>query len=410
MKHILLILLTLSAAQAAMADVCSQPRSAEDVLSCVEKNHPEVRKIGNDNELIEGFQSAAGQFPNPNLTLETNKGKNLGDTVGEDSAVLSQLFEIGGKRSARRKAAAAQAEGVRASSLIVRAQLRMDTLSNLVRYRQLMSEIEVLSEAIRTYEKVISQFNSRPRLTPEQQVTHGIFRLALGDYRHRLANLEADRRKAEIFFKMVPELNFNEAKKVLPRRLAKWPKVELPPTDLKQVLAMKVAASELKQAEAESDLARAASLPDPTVSLVSIREVAGTSEFQRFGAAVSFPLPVFNWNGGQRQEAAARRTRAEIEYKRSQTAFTLERENLVSNYQGFVNALERSPVQKDIESKHQNTENLFYRGVISGVMVIEAHRQILDFTQSQNELELETVQVLQAIYFLDGKLSEFRYE
>ena len=176
------------------------------------------------------------------------------------------------------------------------------------------------------------------------------------------------------------------------------------------MLPVQIAEAQLKQAEAESDLAKAQAIPDPTVSLVSIREVSGPGEFQRLGAAVSFPIPSLNWNGGQRREVSALKTRAEIEYQRVQRAFGFERENLVANYASFVAALEKSPSLKDIDTKHRSTESLFYRGVISGVLVIEAHRQILDFTQSQNELELETVQALQNIFFLDGKLSEFRYE
>ncbi len=176
------------------------------------------------------------------------------------------------------------------------------------------------------------------------------------------------------------------------------------------MLPVQIAEAQLKQAEAESDLAKAQAVPDPTVSLVSIREVSGPGEFQRLGAAVSFPIPILNWNGGQKREASALKTRAEIEFQRVQRAFGFERENLVANYTNFVAALEKSPSLKDIDSKHRSTESLFYRGVISGVLVIEAHRQILDFTQSQNELELETVQALQNIFFLDGKLSEFRYE
>ncbi|RYZ68630.1 MAG: hypothetical protein EOP05_16155, partial [Proteobacteria bacterium] len=209
----------------AHADICTDPTTSEDVLLCVEQFHPEMKKVANDPELIEGVDRMAHQFPNPGLTLETNKGKNLGDTVGEDSAVLSQLFEIGGKRAARQRGAKARIESIRASSQLLRAQTRMEALSNLVRYRQLLSEIEVLDEALRTYEKVLGQFNARPRLTPEQQVTQGIFRLAMGDYRHRQAGLEAEKRKVEVYFKMVPELNFPKVIRLLPKRIAKWPKV-----------------------------------------------------------------------------------------------------------------------------------------------------------------------------------------
>lgn len=403
-------LLALAPKAEATEAICSKPNSTADVLNCVERYHPDSRQTETNPVMIEGLRRSATQYANPTLSVQTTKGKNLGDTIGEDVVSVSQLIEIGGKRSARRRVGEAKVKAVNVSATLTKAQIRMQALLALIRYRQLLSEISVLEEALSTYDRVHRQFAARPRLSPDQQVTFSLFKLSMGDYRHRLAALEAERRKAESYFKLVPELNIAEALKHLPPRLAKWPKFDAAPTNIETSPNYQAALADYKEAEATADLADANAWPDPTVSLIGTREVDGFATFNRYGVGVSIPLPVLNVNGGERRQARALKTRAEIETRRVATQISIDRTNLIQSYEGFVKSFELAPQPKDIDSKHKNTESLFYRGVVSGVLVIEAHRQILDFTQSQNELEYETAQALLNLYLIDGRIEEFSYE
>lgn len=401
----------LFAIDAVAADTkCTSPKNTSDVLSCIETHHPDMKKTESDDLLIEGIRRSARQFPNPELTVETIKGENLGDVVGEDNIAISQTIELGGKRNARKGRGEAQAELIRIESGIAKSQVRMDGILNLVKYRQLLEEIAVMEEALATFEKVNRQFAGRPKLTPDQQVTFGLFKLSIGDYRHKLAALEAEKRKAEYYFRVVPELNFAEAVKYLPKKLEKWPKFDAHKVDLAETPTMREAEANLKAADAEYELAKANAWPDPSVGFVARRVVDGTVEYPQYGVGITMPIPIWNFNGGERRQAVAQKTKAEIEYRKRSTTLSLDRQNLIKSYQAFVNSLELAPKTKDIESKHRATESLFYRGVVSGVLVIEAHRQILEFTQSQNELELETMHALLSLYFLDGRLPEFKYE
>lgn len=389
---------------------CTKPLSTADVLACAERYHPDARKTESNSTLIEGLRRSSVQYANPSVALQTTKGKNFNDTVGEDSVTLSQLLEIGGKRSARRRIGEAQIQAVNVSTMLTKAQIRMQALLALIRYRQLVGEIAVLEEALTTYERVHRQFASRPRLSPDQQVTFSLFKLSMGDYRHRRAALEAEKRKNEYYFKLIPELNVEEALKHLPPRLAKWPRFDATPKTIENAPTYQAALAEFKEAEASADLADANAWPDPTISLIGTREVDGFAAFNRYGLGLSFPLPVWNLNGGERRQALAEKAKAEIEARKVASQVGLDRANLILSYDGFVKSFELAPQPKDIEAKHKNTESLFYRGVISGVLVIEAHRQMLDFTQSQNELEFETAQALLNLYLLDGRIEEFSYE
>lgn len=405
------VAMTAAPRTASASDVsCQNPTRTADVVQCVERFHPDVKKLEFDGAQIEGVRKSATQIPNPQVSFQTTRGHSFGDLIAEDALSVSELIEIGGKRAARRKAGDAQEESLRASGDLTRAQARMQALLQLIRYRQLKDEIAVLNEALTTFGKVHDQFAARPRLSPDQQVTFSLFKLSMGDYRHRQAALEAELRKTENFFRLVPQLDVEQALRFLPKRMAKWPAIASSPIDVQRSPAARIATSEIAQARAAQDLANANAVPDPTVSLIGIRNVEGAALYYRYGVGVTLPLPLLNLNGGERSQAAAQKAKAEIEYAKVTRQLQLDRDNLVVSYQAFVKALEAAPSPKEIDSKHRNTESLFYRGVVSGVMVIEAHRQILDFTQSQNELEYETAQALMGLYLLDGKLGGFNYE
>ena len=389
---------------------CSNPKSTNDVLLCLDQNHPDVKKTSVDSKLAEGVVSTGTQIPNPELSFDTVKGRSLGETRGESTLAISQLIEISGKRGARKKLAKATAAGIRASSALAVNQARSANVLKFVRYRQLLTEIAVLEEAISTYEKVNRQFSSRSRLLPDQEVSSAVFRLALSDYRHRLAGLEAERSELESYFRVVPELNFEASVKYLPKRWKTWPKPNAIGGAIESSPQMIELESNLSKASAQLDLARAGTWPDLTVSLLAKEDVEGTTKFNSYGFGISLPLPLWNLNGGERQQAAAEKYKAELEFSARSKELALQRQNLFTSYQRFVKALEQSPDPSEIDRKHRNTESLFYRGVISGALVIEAHRQILDFTETSHELELETLQTLLNIYSLEGKLAGFKYE
>lgn len=397
-----------TSALAQTSSVCAKPSSTNDVVQCFETNHPEIQKLSANPTLIEGFRRESVQFPNPQITFQTEKGKNMGDVMGEDSVVVSELVQIGGKRSARRKIGLAKADGARADEQSIRAQIRIQTILNLVKYRQLNAEIAVLEEALNVYGRVQTTFASRPRLSPDQQVTSGLFKLAVGDYRHRLSSLVSDRLALEVYFRLIPDFNLKAAMAFLPQRPAKWPEFIAKNGSGLSAPLIKQAEAAFKEADGNYSLEKANAVPDPTLSLVGTRVVEGVAEYNRFGFAVSIGLPVFNLNGGAKMQASAAKTRAEIDYKRSIAQVEIERQNSLLAYQNYVKSLDAAPNAKDIESKHRTTESLYYRGVVSGVLMIEAHRQMLDFTQSQNELEYETFQALLNLYLIDGRLGEFK--
>ena len=64
----------------------------------------------------------------------------------------------------------------------------------------------------------------------------------------------------------------------------------------------------------------------------------------------------------------------------------------------------KSAASQEINRKHKEIENLFDRGLISVSLLIEAHRQLIDFTKSKNDQELNAIEALARTYALDGRL------
>ena len=395
-------------AQAFETKACAPFQTTNDVVDCMVSNHPEVRKTEADQRDIEGMRKSGEQIPNPVVGFDTSKGMYLGDVQGENNLSLSQLIEIGGKRSARKKWARAGSASLLASSNVGRDTAKINLILMFVRYRQILAEIAVLEEALQTSARVNRQYASRPRLSPDQQVNSMVFKLALGDYRHRQTTLVSEKNEIEAVFQSIPGFPWKRAEAYLPPRVTSWPKV-IGSKEISDSPRMKIIEAEKEKADAEYDLAKANSWPDPTVSVMARDIVTGPYAYRLYGVGISMPLPVFNINGGERGQKAADKYRAEVLSKTAAVSLQLQYKNLLTNYQNAVSAIGQTPDLRDTERKHKATEELFYRGTVAGTLVIEAHRQLLDFTQTSNELETHALERLLMIYSFEGRLHEFKF-
>ena len=61
--------------------------------------------------------------------------------------------------------------------------------------------------------------------------------------------------------------------------------------------------------------------------------------------------------------------------------------------------------KKAIEEKHNKIERLFFNGLVSSSLVIEAHRQLFDLEEKRNETEREAVEALGQVYIIDNQFS-----
>ncbi len=388
-------------------DVCKRIASAQDVIDCALANHPEAQRARLSNSQAETFESAASQRPNPEVGGKSVYGKLLGDTVLNHEVNLAIPIELGGKRGARMEKALAEKDTVAASAQRSREEVLLETMRSIYRIRQAKDELHTIDEALETFGRIQRQFRSRPRRTPEQEVSLGVFDVAEGDYQLRKAALETELATHIREVELAIGRGFEPSDEVLPAKKRIWPNVnDKPPVTSFKGSAMNSARAGLKLAEAELSVAQSLSWPTLRVGPSFESQTSGPFTYQTYGVNLSFELPLFQINGGGRAVARTGLDLAERSLSLRQREVANQRNVLLIKYENSVKAINASLSHKELEKKHRSTDALFGRGIIPSSLVIEAHRQIVDFTKNQNEQELSALEALWQLYVLEGRAFE----
>lgn len=389
------------------SQACSRLGTPQDVIDCALSNHPEAQRARLSNIQAENLENAASQRPNPEIAGKSVFGSSLGDDVFNHEVNLAHTVELGGKRGARMDKALAEKETVAASSQRSREEVLLKTIHSLYRLRQIQAELHTLDEALETFSRIQRQFRSRPRRTPEQDVSLGIFDIAEGDYQLRKAALEAELATHTRGVELAIGREFEPSANVLPPKQKSWPKFQetAAPASFRGS-AMNSVRAGLKLAEAELSVAQSLSWPNLKIGPSFESQTSGPFTFQTYGVNLSFELPLFQINGGGRAVARSGLDLAERSLSLKECELSNQRKILLQKYDFSVKAVLASLTHAELEKKHRNTDALFARGIIPSSLVIEAHRQIVDFTKNQNEQELSALEALWRIYVLEGRAFE----
>jgi cobalt-zinc-cadmium efflux system outer membrane protein len=394
-------------AHAALASqTCDSLNIPKDVIECALDVHPDLVRGKGSLKQADSLGEQAAQRPNPELSGRSVFGKNQGESVTGHEINLAHTFELGGKRSARIDKANAEKEQISSEFLKTKEEVYISVSKTLYRIRQVHSEIRTIDEALNTFEKIQKQFKVRPRLGPEQEVSLSVFQLAEGDYKLRKSTLESEENALERSIEIAIGREFPHSKEsVLPPPQKNWSDIQTGSGDFKGS-DYKLAVSELKNAQAEMDLAKGAAWPDLKLGPSLQSQSQGSNQYLTYGVNLTLPLPLYQTNGGGRAVAAAGLMRAEQSLELRKRELSQHRKILINQYQRASKALKESVSLSEIEKKHKSVERQFERGVISSSLVIEAHRQMVDFTKSQNEQELNALESLWRLRALDGSLFE----
>lgn len=381
---------------------CPNLETAEGIISCALARHPElaVSEAGlNQSVKLEQF---ARQIPNPEFDMKSTYGKSLGDKIVNVEMNLGFVLQLGGKRKARiQEAWAAQAE---ASGALLRTKedVYISTLSSLIRLRQLSQEIEAMEHALSAFGHIQNLYRSYGQLSAEQQISLNIFQVAHGDYLAKKTSsiLEQQRYVRNISYILGTTIELKPT--MYPQPSSTWPKLMID-EDLNGS-GIKLAEAELKRAQAELNSAKSESWPDLKIGPTIEQQTEGPFTFQSYGFNLSLPIPIFNINQGGRAHARAGVMRAEANLRSEKAKLIATKEVLIQQYNTVIDALRGMPEISTIESKHTKAEAFFKRGLLSTSLMVEYHRQIVDFIEDRNMLELSAVENLWRVYALEGKI------
>ncbi len=401
LKILLAILFT--AVPSSAGEPCPALKGPGDVLACALINHPDARLARAEEAQVAALRSAAGQRPNPELTNQSVIGRDGGNRFEYAELNFAHTFELGGKRDARmaQSDARAQASGVERAR--VEDRVYLETRLALTRLRQLREEASYLDEALALYDRVAKQFRGRPRLTPEQEVSLGLFDMAANGLHLKRSTLGAEQVAVAHEFEHALGQPLPDDPALLPGKPKSWPTLATTGAPEASIDA-RMAVAGVALADAEEHAARGSAWPDlrfgPTIETQRI----GSQRMTAFGTNLALVLPLYHRNAAGKEAAGLGQRRAALASEAALIEAVHSHEVLSARYKAAVSALEGSLTAGDIARRETRLTNLFEQGLVAAPLLLEAQRQRLDWISGQNEQERIALEALGRIRALDGRL------
>lgn len=386
-----------------LASDCNLVTTTKALYECILESHPEYKSSELTRQSAEASRAKTTQLPNPELAVKSVAGQNAGEKVGGTELSLSiSITDLLVKRYALSKSGRAEEKAINIEADEQAFKAKSTIVRDLYRFRQLLNELELVDEAILTFGKIEQQFRSRKSRGPEQDITLNLVELAQGDYQLRKNHLVIEKAEIEAKFKGIFGSQYQIKKELLPKLKQSWSEISLAQVS-KNTLELRKLEAEKDKLESEKSLANAESWPKISAGPVIERTSDGPNQFNSYGFNLTVDIPIFSLNGGSRELASKNLLKAQLQYEYALKKADLERELLVQKYNSAVESLKKSTTAESLKKKHAQIDGYFRQGLTSGSTVIEAHRQIAEFTESQHEHEMVALESLMYLNLLSGK-------
>ncbi len=301
----------------------------EDALRIAMQGNWDLLASRSDVAGAEGALRTARERPNPGVSISTSRihldgrgdGTSLGNGVWSrayDTVVQAgQLVEVGGKRSARKRSAAASLDAADARLEDTRRTLRADVVRAYV-------SAALAEESARIGRESAGYLQDEARIAEVRWKAGDISQSDLEQIEIAATRLELDAKSAEaeaLAQRISLEFLLGAARPagtvVLADSLDSLASRQGPPPPAPggERPDLAAARADLRRAENDLRLQRALRVPDPTVLLQFEHEPPDRPN--TVGLGLSFPLPLWNRNGGAVAAAEAGREAAERNVKRA---------------------------------------------------------------------------------------------
>jgi cobalt-zinc-cadmium efflux system outer membrane protein len=270
-------------------------------------NSPELAAARNEMGASEGARIQAGAYPNPTVSAEIEDTRWSTRT---STLLLSQPIELGGKRAARMAAADRGIEVARsqfdAKRVDVQASVTSAFFAALVAQERVAlakASLDIARRGADVAGKRVTAGKVSPVEETKAKVAQSAAQIELVQAQGELRNSLAQLRGA---IGPGPAITRLDGSALLPPRLPSREEVD---AQLDSAPAIREARLEVRRSEALADVEKTKRVPDLTLTLGATRP----NELARNQAVigVSIPLPIFDTNRGNIQEALQRQDKAE---------------------------------------------------------------------------------------------------
>lgn len=385
---------------------CPLPKDRNDIVDCALSFHPRVKRSTLEVDSATKLREKASQIPNPTLSTRYVKGDGNGEDTSEIETNLSFTLELGNKRHSRKEYAQAQKRHAEINKDAIKANVKVTTILNLYRLRQVLEEKQVLKEALAAFSKVIHQLKKLPRLSAEQEASLTLFEIALEETKVNESELFEEERKLEHYFHIATGHSLEEIKPFLPNTPKKWPSTDTAVKSDKSSPEVKKLKSLASLAERRLGIQNSKAWPDLKIGPSFALEKDGAAENKMIGFNIQVPISLFQVNGGGKAHAQSELLGAKKNISLVMAEENHERFEQVRVYESAVKTLKRTMKLSVIEKKHDRIEKLYLRGVISSSAFLNSLKQKFSYLISRNNREITAIRALWSIYKYDGKVFE----
>lgn len=370
-------------------------KSIKEFAHKISGENPVTKELELRAEAFEAIVERSAQRPNPQIEFEWSQFD--GDDGELGSLKLLHTVETGGKRQARIDESKALASLKKKEFSLSSRQLAFEALLTYQRAAQLEVLVEAMEEARSTFKRMIRKLSSRKRLNPEEKVSLSTLKLAMNDYTARLNDLKNEEELLAGNISFLVGCEVSRFKYAQPN----FPAMEKFDLDKgSSAAAIETAKIELAQMRLNSENSLA-------YQNVAVGPILGVDQFEgrkeySVGIGITFNAPFFHTNQGGKAQA-----RKELEAQRRASSNTLQRleirlQKQLKIYNQSLGFYRKMPALNEISNYHQEAERLFSRGVVAIPMIIESHRQHVDYLDSRFETENDILQALKEVYLLSS--------
>lgn len=368
---------------------------------------PQLKDLEYQIEIFKRAKERAAQRPNPELSFQYVQGDQFGEKILSTQTQLIHTWELGGKQASRIEVAESDLKLTELQSRLQKSRLIADSFIVFQKLRQIGRKKELLAEALQTFVKIAARFRAKGTRGPEEEVALSTIELVIGGYEAQTNDLLNEEKV------LATQLKFALGLDCLPLADKKSYQTIKVKNDFLVELSssspwakLELAKLEVQAAKSKYELEKSSSWPDLEFGPIFQSQFESKDQFYSAGFTVTMPLPILNVNGGGRAEAFQQ---VRLKEWQKQNAEKLQELEVVSSSERLKSSLftmQKLATPGEIDRKHHRAESLMERGVLSTSMSIEAHRQLIDFTDSYFETEIDILESITQVLDLYGKLDQ----
>ena len=354
-------------------------------------HNPELAAFSWDVRAAEARELQAGLLPNPELSTEVeNFGGNKemhGFKSAETTVQVSQLFETGGKRGYRKRSAELEKTLAGWEYEIKRLDVFEKISASFWELLAAQERVAIAESLFKLAEHAYSSVAEQVAVGKAPQVEEVQAKIALTTTELQFKKIKSDlqsarSRLAEAIGTPGPAFEKTEGRFDAIAPLPELDKLQAALAESPDILRWKAA---LEKRKAEVKLKDAGALPDITLS-AGPRYFNDTDD-KAFVVGMSVPIPLFNRNQGERQEARCNVAKAEAEQK---AGYIKRRNDLTETYQNCTSAFDLAAALRDrsipgAQQAFDAAQEGYRQGKFSYLMVLDAQRTLFELKQQYTD-------------------------